>query len=82
VPVGGRTKTEPTDLNVWRALVRHVVVALATGPGRVRWFEAWNGVRLRRGNLGLVSWAGSSMNFPDSPLSEEPGDLGYLVQRF
>jgi hypothetical protein len=41
-PLGDRTKTEPTSLAAWRELVRRAVAAMATGPGRVRWFEAWN----------------------------------------
>lgn len=40
--LGDRTRTEPTDLNAWRDLVMRAAIALATGPGRVRWFEAWN----------------------------------------
>ena len=59
-PPGGGSKTEPNDLNAWRALIERLAVALATGPGRVRLFEAWNEPDLPS------YWAGTQAQFLDT----------------
>jgi hypothetical protein len=41
-PANDPTRSEPSDLAVWRDLVSRVVRTLATAPAPARWFEAWN----------------------------------------
>ena len=59
-PTGDGSKTEPNDLSAWRALIQRLAVALATGPGRVRMFEAWNEPDLPS------YWAGTQAQFLDT----------------
>lgn len=66
-PLGDRTKTEPANLNRWRELITRVAVALSRGPGRVRWFEAWNEPDLP------TYWAGTQTAWLDTVAASAQG---------